>query len=184
MRRSPELMQLEIGISTSRYLPASGTAGFARSLVSGNRRVPWPPPMITERTLLVLTDWRLVCVMAKPFLVFSILQSLIVPEAARKQAASRHRSWAAEGNRDHCDSPGCRSRGVLQLGTSGRFGARRTGYWQNRSTTALQAAAPGLARLAREHFDHCLRPATERGRALLRFQSGVEFWGACYEATG
>src|ERR1700690_491703 len=54
-------MQFEIGMSTSRYLPASGTAGFARSLVSGNRRVPWPPPMMTERTLLTLIDWRPLC---------------------------------------------------------------------------------------------------------------------------
>src|SRR5438477_9548131 len=54
-------MQLEIGISTNRYLPASGTAGLARSLVSGNKRVPWPPPMITDRTLLVLIDCRPVC---------------------------------------------------------------------------------------------------------------------------
>src|SRR5882724_11697629 len=58
MRRRPELMQLEIGMSTSRYFPASGTAGFARSFVSGNSREPWPPPMMTQRTLLVLSDWR------------------------------------------------------------------------------------------------------------------------------
>src|SRR5436190_1157517 len=51
-------MQLEMGISTIRYLPASGTAGLARSLVSGNKRVPWPPPIMTESTLLVLTDIR------------------------------------------------------------------------------------------------------------------------------
>ena len=51
-------MQFEIGMSTSRYLPASGTAGLARSLVSGNRRVPCPPPMMTQRTLLVLCVWR------------------------------------------------------------------------------------------------------------------------------
>src|SRR5690606_5926133 len=44
---SPELMQLEIGTSTSRYLPARGTAGLARSLVSGKSRVPAPPPMMT-----------------------------------------------------------------------------------------------------------------------------------------
>ena len=61
MRRKPELMQLEMGMSTSRYLPASGTAGFARSLVSGNSRVPCPPPMMTERTLLTLIVWRLLC---------------------------------------------------------------------------------------------------------------------------
>ena len=50
--QSPELMQLEMGISTRRYLPASGTAGLARSLVSGKSRVPCPPPMMTERTRL------------------------------------------------------------------------------------------------------------------------------------
>src|SRR5260221_2858442 len=31
-RRNPELMQFETGISTMRYLPASGTAGFVPSL--------------------------------------------------------------------------------------------------------------------------------------------------------
>src|ERR1039457_6447206 len=54
-------MQFEIGMSTSRYLPASGTAGLERSFVSGNSRVPWPPPMMTQRTALVLSDWRPVC---------------------------------------------------------------------------------------------------------------------------
>ena len=49
-------MQLEIGMSTIRYFPASGTAGFARSFVSGNNRVPCPPPMMTVSTLLVLMD--------------------------------------------------------------------------------------------------------------------------------
>src|SRR5687767_3182211 len=46
-------MQLEIGMSTSRYLPANGTAGLERSLVSGNSREPAPPPMITARTFTV-----------------------------------------------------------------------------------------------------------------------------------
>src|SRR5690349_7462057 len=54
-------MQLEMGMSTTRYLPASGTAGLARSLVRGNNRVPCPPPMITESTLLVFADCRPVC---------------------------------------------------------------------------------------------------------------------------
>src|SRR5437868_1933997 len=48
-------MQLEIGISTSRYLPARGTAGLERSRVRGNRRVPCPPPIMMERTLPMLT---------------------------------------------------------------------------------------------------------------------------------
>src|SRR5947207_2185219 len=51
-------MQLEMGISTRRYLPASGTAGLERSLVSGKRRAPWPPPIMTDSTLLVLIDCR------------------------------------------------------------------------------------------------------------------------------
>src|SRR5215831_3252669 len=56
MRRRSELMQFEIGMSTSRYFPARGTAGLARSLVSGNSRVPAPPPRISDRTLLVFGD--------------------------------------------------------------------------------------------------------------------------------
>src|SRR5690349_14417899 len=55
MRLRPELMQLEMGISTRRYLPASGTAGLERSRVSGKRRVPWPPPMMIERTFPIVT---------------------------------------------------------------------------------------------------------------------------------
>src|SRR6266699_6896039 len=46
IERSPELRQLLIEISTIRYFPPSGTAGLARSLVKGNKRVPAPPPMI------------------------------------------------------------------------------------------------------------------------------------------
>ncbi len=49
-------MQFEIGMSTSRYFPASGTAGFARSFVRGNNRLPCPPPMMMDKTLLVLRD--------------------------------------------------------------------------------------------------------------------------------
>src|SRR5262249_19733142 len=48
-RRRPEFRQLLIGISTSRYLPPSGTAGLARSLVSGKSLVPAPPPMTIAR---------------------------------------------------------------------------------------------------------------------------------------
>src|SRR5262245_20244893 len=51
-------MQFEIGMSTRRYLPPSGTAGLARSLVRGNSRVPAPPPMTMVRTVLVFGDMR------------------------------------------------------------------------------------------------------------------------------
>jgi hypothetical protein len=44
-----ELIQFEIGISTNRYLPAIGTAGFERLAVRGYNRVPAPPPRITAR---------------------------------------------------------------------------------------------------------------------------------------
>src|ERR1700678_2359507 len=54
MRFSPELRQLLIGISTIRYLPASGTAGFERSLVRGKSSVPAPPPMMTARVFSVM----------------------------------------------------------------------------------------------------------------------------------
>ncbi len=37
-------VQLEIGMSTRRYFPANGTAGFERSIVRGYSRVPFPPP--------------------------------------------------------------------------------------------------------------------------------------------
>src|SRR5882724_1124294 len=70
-------MQLEIGMSTRRYLPASGTAGLARSRVSGNSRVPCPPPMIIERTLLRLADMRAPLVIGNPFLL--IVLSLLYP---------------------------------------------------------------------------------------------------------
>src|SRR5215211_5234584 len=43
-------MQLLMGTSINRYLPATGTAGLARSWVRGNRRAPWPPPRIRLRT--------------------------------------------------------------------------------------------------------------------------------------
>src|SRR5262249_8952341 len=43
-------MQLETGMSINRYFPAIGTAGLLRALVSGNKRVPRPPPRIKEMT--------------------------------------------------------------------------------------------------------------------------------------
>src|SRR5688572_27326330 len=49
MRPIPLFRQLEIGISTSLYFPAIGTAGFDLLAVSGNNREPAPPPSITDR---------------------------------------------------------------------------------------------------------------------------------------
>src|SRR5579862_3656035 len=43
MELIPELMKLLRTKSMTRYLPPNGTAGLARSRVSGKRRVPLPP---------------------------------------------------------------------------------------------------------------------------------------------
>src|SRR5579872_3247024 len=43
-------MQLLMGMSMSRYLPATGTAGLLRNLVRGYSRVPRPPPRMRLRT--------------------------------------------------------------------------------------------------------------------------------------
>src|SRR5688572_3595325 len=47
---SPLLMQLEMGMSMSRYLPATGTAGLDRDRVRGKSREPRPPPRMRART--------------------------------------------------------------------------------------------------------------------------------------
>src|SRR6218665_2969215 len=64
IRWMPELRQFEIGMSTNRYLPAIGTAGFERVCVSGDNLEPWPPPRITPKTL---------SVMFKLILIFGII---------------------------------------------------------------------------------------------------------------
>jgi len=46
--------QLEIGISTMRYLPAMGTAGLLLLAVNGYKRLPAPPPKITAITDLLI----------------------------------------------------------------------------------------------------------------------------------
>ena len=52
----PEFKQFEMGISTSLYLPAIGTAGLERVAVNGNNLVPAPPPSITDNiSLLIIT---------------------------------------------------------------------------------------------------------------------------------
>jgi hypothetical protein len=51
---TPELRQLEIGMSTRRYLPAIGTAGLERVAVRGDNLVPAPPPNITDSISLLI----------------------------------------------------------------------------------------------------------------------------------
>ena len=57
MRFRPACRQLLIGMSISRYLPPSGTAGFERMWVSGNSRVPRPPPRISVRTSFIAPSY-------------------------------------------------------------------------------------------------------------------------------
>jgi hypothetical protein len=45
-----------MGISTKRYFPAIGTAGLLLDEVSGDKRVPAPPPKITATTFLLIDD--------------------------------------------------------------------------------------------------------------------------------
>ena len=56
---NPEFKQLEIGISTNRYLPAIGTAGLERVAVRGDNLDPCPPPRITETTFDDIIFWKL-----------------------------------------------------------------------------------------------------------------------------
>src|SRR6516164_2237676 len=52
-------------MSTRRYLPASGTACLARSLVRGNSRVPSPPPMMMARVFSV-GIWKFIAWRSSP----------------------------------------------------------------------------------------------------------------------
>ena len=47
---NPELIRFANAKSMSRYCPANGTAGFARSAVSGIRRLPSPPASTIPKT--------------------------------------------------------------------------------------------------------------------------------------
>jgi hypothetical protein len=49
-----EFKQFEIGMSTSLYFPAIGTAGFDLLAVSGYNRCPAPPPNITATIFFVI----------------------------------------------------------------------------------------------------------------------------------
>ena len=49
-----EWIQLLMGTSIRRYLAPMGTAGLERVAVSGNRRLPWPPPRMIARVSWVM----------------------------------------------------------------------------------------------------------------------------------
>src|ERR1700682_1104849 len=52
--KKPALTILESAKSMRRYVPPKGTAGLARSAVSGNNRLPSPPARTMARTRMVL----------------------------------------------------------------------------------------------------------------------------------
>src|SRR4029078_13064516 len=84
---------------------ASGTAGFARSLVSGNKRVPCPPPIITESTLLVLTDWRPDCDITNPVLFSRLRDYTCWSEPDARSFGSRTFGVEARGARAAISKP-------------------------------------------------------------------------------
>ena len=57
--RMPLLRQFESVKSMMRYRPPNGTAGLARSRVSGSSREPLPPANTTAKTLFMLSLRRL-----------------------------------------------------------------------------------------------------------------------------
>src|SRR5215471_13328351 len=56
IRRQPALTRLESAKSISRYRPPNGTAGLARSAVSGASRLPAPPASTIPRTRRCVTS--------------------------------------------------------------------------------------------------------------------------------
>src|SRR5438094_2633977 len=106
MRRRCELMQLEIGMSTRRYLPARGTAGFERSRVSGNTRVPCPPPIMTERTLLVLVYMRMPLAIVKSILAGRCVSFIPSPGREAQAATRAEERGARKSNNRALLSPG------------------------------------------------------------------------------
>src|ERR1051325_4781414 len=96
-------MQFEIGISTSRYLPPSGTAGFERSRVKGKSLVPCPPPMMIESTLLKFTAIiLLIAILLTPLRAKVLLRyNRVCFQSARPEG---------EKEQDHC---GCSNGGKL-----------------------------------------------------------------------
>src|SRR5438093_9421673 len=56
--KMPEFTQFDNGKSMMRYLPAKGTAGFARFAVSTPSREPSPPARITARIFMVYLNLR------------------------------------------------------------------------------------------------------------------------------
>src|SRR5215213_10792819 len=80
-----ELRQLDIGISTSLYLPAIGTAGFERVEVKGCNRVPAPPPKITDKISLLI---RIVYLFIIVLMTDKVLSIHRLKASMKNQAAS------------------------------------------------------------------------------------------------
>src|ERR1039458_1460360 len=90
----PELTKLLRTKSMIRYLPPKGTAGLARSRVSGKSRVPLPPASTTPKT----RGCRVLCTAkedSRSRIVFSGNQP-----SQNSSAARCYQRWRGPGSRD------------------------------------------------------------------------------------
>src|ERR1700719_4007230 len=83
-RRKLELMQFERVMSMMRYSPPKGTAGLARSRVSGHKRSPWPPARRTPMASRISDMDR------PPVTVYERVDSNSNGKGARKAAKAGH----------------------------------------------------------------------------------------------
>src|SRR5262249_36308380 len=94
-------MQLETGMSINRNFPAIGTAGLLRDLVSGNKRVPRPPPRIKEMTRGITYLPEQIAAVGPKLPTSGILQRTIC-HRTRTQPRPRARSVRAYAEMEHC----------------------------------------------------------------------------------
>src|SRR5262249_34784472 len=110
IRFRPLLMQLLIGMSIRRYLPAIGTAGSLRLLVSGYSPAPRPPPRIRERTS---------CMVLGPLSLVLGPLSLVLDQGqgTKDQEKRTHHNWAASAPASATMSPSSRSPSPQNVGS-------------------------------------------------------------------
>ena len=77
-----ELMQFEIGISTSLYFPPKLTAGLERFSVRGKSLVPFPPPRMSTITFFCIL--AVICIRNLTYPLV-LLSSINAPKKAKKK---------------------------------------------------------------------------------------------------
>ena len=118
--RRPAFRQLLIGMSIRRYLPPIGTAGFDRFRVSGNRRVPRPPPRMIASTSSIAIGGDLYqrsvrCALGR--LVFAQRTYGATPPSRRREPGSWRGDGTWVGGRRRALSPPvepCRRRAAVE----------------------------------------------------------------------